>query len=475
MSMEAKKLFIAGKWVEGKQHYELLSPYNGEIAGLIPLADREDVDAALASAYATAKTMRSLTALERSQILERVSRLFEQKSEECALILATENAKPLKAARAEIARTIETYKFASEEAKRIHGETIPLDAAKGGKGKFGYTVREPLGVIAAITPFNFPFNLTAHKLGPAFAAGNTVVLKPASQTPLSAFMTARIFEEAGLPPGALHVVTGRGADVGDMLVSDDRVKMITFTGSLEVGLGIRERAGLKRVTLELGSNSAVIIDSSDNIQAVAARCVEGSFNFAGQVCISIQRIFVKKELFEPFMQSFVESTKRLVIGDPRSEQTDMSALINLREAERIEGWVKEAEQAGARVVLGGTRQGALFQPTVIAEGRSDLSLSCSEAFGPVVVVNSYEDWEDALAQVNMSQYGLQAGVYTTSVQRAFDAAERLEVGGVIINDIPSFRVDHMPYGGVKNSGIGKEGVKYSTEEMTELKFVAFHL
>ncbi len=468
-------MFIGGQWVAGKRHYELFSPYNGENLGLIPLADRADVEAALASAHAAAKTMRRLTALERSQILERVSRLFEQKSEECALILAAENAKPLKAARAEIARTIETYKFASEEAKRIHGETVPLDAAKGGRGKFGFTVREPLGVIAAITPFNFPFNLTAHKLGPAFAAGNAVVLKPASQTPLSAFMTAGIFEQAGLPAGALNVVTGRGGDVGDLLVKDSRVKMVTFTGSYEVGLGIREKAGLKRVTLELGSNSAVIVDSAENIQAVAARCVEGSFNFAGQVCISIQRIFVKRELFELFLEAFVENAKRLVVGDPRLEQTDVSALIHIREAERIERWVAEAGQAGARIVLGGTREGAVFQPTVIAEGRSDLALSCSEAFGPVVVINPYEDWEDALAQVNASQYGLQAGVYTTSVQRAFEAAERLEVGGVIINDIPSFRVDHMPYGGVKNSGIGKEGVKYSTEEMTELKFVAFHL
>ncbi|WP_409299994.1 aldehyde dehydrogenase family protein [Peribacillus sp. SCS-155] len=473
--MEKQSLFIGGEWVQGKEYEDLLSPYNQEIITSIPIADKQEVEDALASAEAAVKTMRALTSLERSEILEKVSDLFKERAEECALILARENAKPLKAARAEILRTIETYKFASEEAKRIHGETIPLDAAKTGANRFGYTKREPLGIIAAITPFNFPFNLVAHKLGPAFAAGNTVVLKPASQTPLSAFMTAKIFEDAGLPAGALNVVTGKGSAIGNILVTDPRVKMVTFTGSVPVGLGIKEKAGLKKVTLELGSNAAVIVDSADDLDAVAARCVEGSFNFAGQVCISVQRIYVQEELYDSFVGKMVKFARELKLGDPQSETTDVSSLIHPSETERIENWIRDAEASGASIVHGGKRMGTVFEPTIISQSGKELSISCKEVFGPVVSVNSYRTWDEAIELVNDSEYGLQAGVYTTNINKAFDAAERLEVGGVIINDIPSFRVDHMPYGGVKHSGIGKEGIKYSTEEMTELKFVSFKL
>ena len=473
--MEKQQLFINGKWEEGVQYEELRSPYNQEVISMIPLATKEQVENAIASAQQTTKTMRNLTAFERAEILEKVSDLFTERLEECALILASENAKPLKAARGEIVRTAETYKFAAEEAKRLHGETVPLDAAKSGKGRFGYTKREPLGVIAAITPFNFPFNLVAHKLGPAFAAGNTVVLKPASQTPLSAIMTAKLFEEAGLPKGALNVVTGKGSVVGDLLVQDDRVKMITFTGSVPVGMRIKEKAGLKRVTLELGSNAAVIIDSTDDLETAAARCAEGAFNFAGQVCISVQRIYVNENVFEEFVGKLKYYTRQLVLGDPKSETTDVSSLINPNETDRIDKWVQEAKADGAKVVYGGKQDGTVFQPTILVNTNEKLSVSCNEAFGPVVSVNSYKTWDEAISLVNDSEYGLQAGVYTTNIQKAFEAADRLEVGGVIINDIPTFRVDNMPYGGVKNSGVGKEGIKYSTEEMTELKFVSFKL
>ena len=473
--MENQQLFINGKWEEGVQYEELRSPYNQETIAMIPLATKEQVENAIASAQQTTKTMRNLTAFERADILEKVSDLFTERLEECALILASENAKPLKAARAEIVRTAETYKFAAEEAKRLHGETVPLDAAKNGKGRFGYTKREPLGVIAAITPFNFPFNLVAHKLGPAFAAGNTVVLKPASQTPLSAIMTAKLFEEAGLPKGALNVVTGKGSVVGDLLVQDDRVKMITFTGSVPVGTRIKEKAGLKRVTLELGSNAAVIVDSTDDLETAAARCAEGAFNFAGQVCISVQRIYVNENVFEEFVDKLKYYTSQLILGDPKSETTDVSALINPNETDRIDNWVQEAKADGAKLVYGGKQEGTVFQPTILVNTNEKLSVSCNEAFGPVVTVNSYKTWDEAISLVNDSEYGLQAGVYTTNIQKAFEAAERLEVGGVIINDIPTFRVDNMPYGGVKNSGVGKEGIKYSTEAMTEMKFVSFKL
>ncbi|WP_135550849.1 aldehyde dehydrogenase family protein [Paenibacillus cymbidii] len=469
------QLFIGGNWVEGAQHYELKSPYDGHLVALIPLAQPDDVEAALQAAQQAAPAMRRLTAYERSRILERVSQLIEENIELCALIAAHENAKPLKAARAELARTAETYKFAAEEAKRLHGETVPLDAAKSGKGRFGFTKREPLGVVAAITPFNFPFNLVAHKLGPAFAAGNTVVLKPAYQTPLSALLIAKFFAEAGLPAGALNVVTGRGGAIGDRLVTDSRVKMVTFTGSVPVGLGIKEKAGLKRVTLELGSNAGVIVDSTDDLNAAAARCVEGAFNFAGQVCISVQRIYVLRELFEPFLAAMKAKAEALVLGDPQDAATDVSALIQPAETARIAGWVADAERMGARIVCGGKQRGSVFEPTILTGAGDKLAVSCQEAFGPIVVVEPYDTWDEAISRVNDSEYGLQAGVYTTSIARAFDAAERLEVGGVIIGDIPSFRVDNMPYGGVKNSGVGKEGIHYSTEEMTELKFVSFLL
>ncbi|WP_144699695.1 aldehyde dehydrogenase family protein [Fictibacillus phosphorivorans] len=466
-----KNLFINGKWQEAGDYYQLTSPYNGKFLASVPLANKREVEDALASAEIGAMKMKELTSLERSNVLERVSKLFEERSEEAAEILALECAKPIKAARAEIARTIETYKFASEEAKRIHGETIPMDAAKSGKGRFAYTIREPLGVIAAITPFNFPFNLVAHKLGPAFAAGNSIVLKPANQTPLSTLFTAELFEQAGLPDGALNVVTGRGSVIGDQLVRDPRVKMVTFTGSVEVGLGIKEKAGLKKITLELGSNSAVIIDGTDDLDAVVDRCVEGAYAFSGQVCISVQRIYVQEELYETFVERFAEKVKQLVIGDPLSEGTDLSAMINETEAERVERWIEEAAESGANITLGGKRIGAIFEPTIITGASSTLSISCKEAFAPVVTITPYDFLKDVVTCVNDSQYGLQAGVYTTSIHKAFDAIAALQVGGVMVNDVPTFRVDHMPYGGVKNSGTGREGIKYSIEEMTELKLV----
>lgn len=474
-NLNKKKLFIGGEWQEANQYYDLLSPFSRKAIAQVPLAEKETVLKAIECARYGAKEMKKLTALERSNILARAAEIFEKRFEECAFTLAKENAKPLKAARGEIERTIETYKFAAEEAKRIYGETIPMDAAKSGKGRFAYTKREPLGIIAAITPFNFPFNLVAHKLGPAFAAGNAVVLKPASQTPLSAFITAEIFEEAGLPKGALNVVTGKGSVIGDVLITDSRIKMVTFTGSVEVGLGIKEKAGLKKVTLELGSNSAVIVDSVNDIDAVVSRCVEGSFAYAGQVCISLQRIYVHEDLYDEFIHKFIENTKQLKIGDPESESTDLSALIHIKEAERVEKWVEVARKEGTEIAYGGTRTGAILLPTIIKNVKPTQALSCQEAFAPIVSVNSYKTWDEAIDLVNDSLYGLQAGVYTTSMSKAFEAVERLEVGGVIVNDIPSFRVDQMPYGGVKNSGTGREGVKYSVEEMTELKLAVFIL
>ncbi|WP_180994268.1 aldehyde dehydrogenase family protein [Bacillus sp. Marseille-P3661] len=469
-----KQMLINGKWVEGKAHYQLYSPYSNEKIAEVPLADEQEVTTAIEAAEQAKKVMAKMPAHQRAEILERVSRIFQERFDECAMAIVKENAKPIQAARTEIARTIETYKFAAEEAKRIHGETIPLDASKSGEGRFAYTRREPLGVIAAITPFNFPFNLVAHKLGPAFAAGNTVVLKPATKTPLSALLTAEIFEQAGLPAGALNVVTGKGSVIGDLLVKDYRVKMVTFTGSVDVGLGIKAKSGLKKTTLELGSNS-VIVHDTDNLDTVVERCLQGAFAFSGQVCISVQRIFVKRDLYESFLQKLVSKAKTLVLGDPVLEETAVSALIDESEAIRVEEWCKEAVVGGAKIECGGKRYGALMEPTILTGADSSLSIACKEAFGPIVVVNPYDTWDEAIEKVNDTTYGLQAGVYTLNTKLAFDAVERIEVGGVIINDIPTFRVDHMPYGGIKESGMGREGIKYSVEEMTELKFVSFKL
>lgn len=468
-----RKLFIGGEWVEGENYVPLSSPYSGETIAEVPQATREEVDRAIEAAFRARETMAKMPAHERATILERLVALLKEREEEAARIIATEAAKPITTAKGEVARTIQTYQFAAEEAKRIHGETIPLDAAPGGEGRVAYTVREPLGVIGAITPFNFPMNLVAHKVGPAIAAGNTVVLKPAEQTPLSAYFIAELLQEAGLPAGALNVVSGLGEVAGEKIVTDERVKMITFTGSPPVGMAIRNKAGLKRVTLELGSNSAVIVDRGMDLNEVVPRCVFGAFTYQGQVCISLQRVYVHEELYEAFVDRFVERTNRLKTGDPLDPETDISALITPQDVERVLDWIAEAQQHGANIATGGTREGNILHPTVILGADPSLKVSCREAFAPIVLINPIKSVEQAIAFVNDSRYGLQAGIYTENVHTALSAAEKLQVGGVMINDIPTFRVDHMPYGGVKESGFGREGLRYAIEEMTEMKLVVF--
>jgi len=468
-----KSFYLGGRWVEGKEYAPLYAPYSGEPIAEIPQADGAMVEQAVTAAEEAAKVMRKMPAYQRAAILEKVARLFEERLEEAARIVALEAGKPLKTARGEVIRTIQTYKFAAEEAKRIHGETIPLDAAIGGEGRVAYTVREPLGVIGAITPFNFPLNLVAHKVGPAIAAGNTIVLKPASQTPLSAFFLAELAEQAGLPAGALNVITGSGSTVGDRLVTDPRIKAITFTGSPAVGIAIRNRAGLKRVTLELGSNSAVIVDRGVNLTDVVPRCVFGAFAYSGQVCISVQRIYVVEESYQDFLEAFVRETQQLRGGDPLAEETDYSAMINPRETERVLAWIAEAKERGAQVACGGEVEGRVLKPTILTGVPAEAKVSCQEVFGPVVLVNPVKSVQEAIGYVNDSRYGLQAGLYTNHLGLALQAADELHVGGVMINDIPTFRVDHMPYGGVKESGMGREGIKYAIEEMTELKLVVF--
>ncbi|MFJ6211357.1 aldehyde dehydrogenase family protein [Lysinibacillus sp. NPDC092081] len=469
-----KNLFINGDWVEAAEYTELCSPYSSEIIAEIPKANVEEVEAALVAADAARKTMANMPLYKRAIILEKLASLLEARAEEAAELIALEAAKPISTAKAEVQRTIQTYKFAAEEAKRIHGETIPVDAAPGGDGRIAYTVREPLGIVAAITPFNFPMNLVAHKVGPAIASGNTIVLKPASQTPLTSYFIGELLVEAGLPKGALNIVTGAGSLIGNKLVTDNRVKKISFTGSPAVGIGIRNQAGLKKVTLELGSNAAVIIDENVNIDKLIPRVVSGAFAFQGQVCISVQRIYVHEKMYDLFVDKFVAATKELKLGDPLDPTTDVSALISPQDVKRTLSWIEEAKRQGAIIATGGESEGNILQPTVLLNVKPEQKVSCQEVFAPIVSIMKFTSIQEAFDQVNDSKYGLQAGIYTDNIHVALQATQKLQVGGVIINDIPTFRLDHLPYGGVKESGMGREGLKYAIEEMTEMKLVVIN-
>jgi len=469
-----KYLFINGEEVQTNEYSNLYSPYSREVISEIAVATKEQTEQAIEVAYQSKDEFARMPAYLRAQILENVVQLLKENFNEAAEIITRETAKPITFSMGEVTRTIETYKFAAEEAKRIHGETIPFDAASGGIGRVGYTVRNPIGVIGAITPFNFPMNLVAHKVGPAIASGNTVVLKPASQTPLSALFIAKLFKQAGLPDGVLNVVTGPGRTVGDTIVEDDRVNMITFTGSTSVGINIRNKAKLKKTTLELGSNAAVIIDKKINIDNIIDRCIMGAFSNQGQVCISLQRIFVHEEIYEEFTTKFVEATKQLKLGNPFDHETYLSSLISPDELDRTLSWIEEAKKSNATILVGGKVQGNILEPTIIANCTPSLKVSCQEVFAPIVTVTKVNSISEAISHVNNSHYGLQAGIYTDSVSNALLASKELHVGAVIINDVPTFRVDNMPYGGVKESGAGREGIKFAVEEMTELKLIVWN-
>ena len=472
--MQKKHLWIGGKWVEAGAYTTLYAPYSGEAIAEVASANLQELDQAIRAADKARPVMRAMPAHQRAAILEKLAAKLQERRKEAARIIALEASKPMKFALAEVDRSIQTYKFAAEEAKRIHGEMIPMDAAPGGDNRLGFTVREPIGIIGAITPFNFPMNLVAHKVGPAIAAGNTIVLKPAGQTPLSSFFIAELLHEAGLPDGVLNVVTGSGGVIGDALVTDPRIAMITFTGSPAVGIAIRNKAGLKRVTLELGSNSAVIVDRDVNLDAIIPRCITGAFSNQGQVCISVQRIYVHEERYDEFVEKFVEATGKLIIGDPLDPATDVAAMISQKDVQRSLEWIEEARQHGASVATGGTAEGNVLKPTVLLNVDPSVQVSCKEVFAPVVLINKVKSVEEAVDLTNASDFGLQAGIYTENIRTALDAAEKLHVGGVMINDIPTFRVDHMPYGGVKQSGVGREGLKYAVEEMTEMKLIVIN-
>jgi len=470
------KMYIGGKWIAGSSYFKVHHPYDGSLVGEVPKATDEDIERALQAAEEGFQLNLKLPAHKRAEILEKTALLIKERKEEIAKTITWDNAKPIRASRAEVDRAFQTFKFSAEEAKRLHGEIIALDAAPGGEGRFAYTIRLPLGVIAAITPFNFPFNLVAHKVAPAIAAGNSVVLKPASATPHPALLLAQLLEEAGLPPGILNVITGRGDKIGDRLCADARIQMITFTGSAEVGERITEKAKMKKIALELGSNSAVIVDDDARLDYAVLRVTEGGYGYQGQSCISVQRVYVRNKISDRFLEKLVQGVEKLKLGDPFNEETDISAVITPQDRDRILAWIKEAEQLGAKVLTGGEAVGNIIKPTVVMGLKPEMKLSCKEVFGPVVGVTQYHDFAEALKLANDPYYGLQGGVFTQDISKAFKAIEEYDVGGLMINDVPTFRIDHMPYGGFKYSGLGtKEGPRYAIEEMTKVKLVVFKI
>lgn len=467
------QLWIGGKWREAKSYEPLYNPHTNEEIAQIGQAEHADAVEAIVDAHGAYKKFKEYPAHARARILAKVAAIMEERSEECAKLIALESAKSIRNAREEISRTVQTYRFAAEAAKSNYGEQIPMDAAAGGEKRFGFTIRTSIGVVTAITPFNFPFNLVAHKVGPAIAAGNSIVLKPAEQTPLSGLLLAEIFKEAGLPDGVLNIIPGKGDVLSEALTTHPHVKKVTFTGSVEVGHIIQQQAGFRKLTLELGSNSPFIIDEGVDIDNIIERTVLGSFSYNGQICISIQRIYVHRSLYEKFLERFVARTKQLVIGSPFEEDTNITAVISKKSLDRIKNLIDEAVQEGAKIECGGTIEGNVLTPTVLTNVNRDSKVFRFEVFGPVVCIFPFDTLDDAINDANDSRYGLNSGIMTPSLERAFYAAERLETGGVIVNDIPTYRIDNMPYGGWKDSGVGREGVKYAMREMMEEKFISF--
>ena len=465
---------VDGKWMEQGDLVEVRAPYDGGVIAQVFQGRRQHAEAAIAAAVKAFGTTRRLPAFERQRVLRRVAQNIGERKAEFARTLTQEAGKPIKAARSEVERSIFTFTVAAEESTRIYGEYLPLDWQEYTAGRWGIVRRFPLGPIAGITPFNFPLNLVAHKLAPAIAAGCSMVLKPAPQTPLSALLLAEAVQQAGWPDGALNVLPLSNEDAG-LLVSDDRLKMISFTGSAAVGWQIKKNAGKKKVILELGGNAGVIVHSDADLAYAADRCVAGGFGYAGQTCISVQRILVERSVCAKFTDLMLAGVAKLRTGDPLDESTDLGPLIRESDAVRASDWIQEAVRGGARLLCGGRRNGPMLEPTVLTGTRPEMKVNCQEIFAPVVTIEPYDDFKDALRRTNNSSYGLQAGIFTRDVKLLFNAYEELEVGGLIAGDVPSFRIDHMPYGGIKDSGLGREGLRYAIEEMTEPKLLVMNL
>ena len=465
---------VDGRWIEDGNLVEVRAPYDGAVIGRVFQGTRQHAEAAIAAAVKAFGTTRRLPAFERQRVLRRVAQGITERKQEFAHTLAQEAGKPIKAARTEVERAIFTFTVAAEESTRIYGEYLPLDWQEFTAGRWGIVRRFPLGPVAGITPFNFPLNLVAHKVAPAIASGCSMVLKPAPQTPLSALLLAETIQQAGWPDGALNVLPLSNEDAG-VLVTDERLKMISFTGSAAVGWEIKKRAGKKKVILELGGNAGVIVHSDADLAYAAERCVAGGFAYAGQTCISVQRILVEHSVYGKFTELLLAGVQKLKTGDPLDDTTDLGSLIRESDAARASDWIQEAVRGGARLLCGGRRNGALLEPAVLTGTKPDMKVNCQEIFAPVVTVEPYDDFNAAVRQINNSPYGLQAGIFTRDAKLLFHAYEELEVGGVIAGDVPAFRIDHMPYGGIKDSGLGREGLRYAIEEMTEPKLLVMNL
>jgi len=466
--------FLNGTWSTHGREAVINSPYDHGVLGVVSEAGRDDVESAIESAVQAFAATRKMSSFQRASVLRKIVDGISGRKEEFAKTICQEAAKPIKTARLEVERAINTFQIAAEESTRINGEYIPLDTLESTAGRWGLMKRVPLGPVFGITPFNFPLNLVAHKVAPAIAAGCPIILKPAPQTPLSSFLLAEIVQESGWPEGALAVMPLSNDDAA-VLVADDRIKLLTFTGSAAVGWQLKSRAGKKRVTLELGGNAAVIVHSDADMDYAVHRCIAGGFSYGGQTCISVQRILVHEPVFEKFRDMLVEGVRKLKTGDPMQEATDIPPLIRESDAVRVVEWIDEAVEAGAKLLCGGTRHGSFVEPAVLTGTTPIMRVNCAEVFGPVVTVEEYETFEQALSMVNNSVYGLQAGILTRDAVLIHKAFDELEVGSLIVGDVPSFRVDQMPYGGVKDSGLGREGLRYSIEDMTERKLMVMAL
>jgi acyl-CoA reductase-like NAD-dependent aldehyde dehydrogenase len=472
---DQQRVPLAGNLYETRESIEVVNPYDGNPVGSVPKCTSSEVDRAVAAARSVLQGS-TIPPYQRAEILDQAARLLRERQEDFARTIAVEAAKPLKTARVEAARAVSTFQFSAAVARTLTGEMVPLDASDAGVGKLGFVLRVPVGVVGAISPFNFPLNLVAHKIAPAIAAGCPVVLKPASQTPFSAIKLANLLlEECGLPGSWLNVVTGGGGDVGNALVDHPDVALITFTGSPSVGWGIRERAPRKRVGLELGNNAPVILEPSGDWSAAATKIKVAGFSHAGQSCISTQRVFAHQSIHDEFVATLVDLVQDLVVGDPLDESTDVSSLIAPSEADRVKSWIDDAVAAGAKVAVGGELHGRVLEPTVLTNVTPDMKVCSDEVFGPVVAVASYDDVDDALRLANDTRYGLQAAIFTNDLDVAFRAARTLDFGGVMINEVPTWRTDQMPYGGLRDSGNTREGPAYAVREMTEERLIVIQV
>ncbi|HEV8307270.1 MAG TPA: aldehyde dehydrogenase family protein [Methylomirabilota bacterium] len=469
------RMYVAGQWIDKPQTIPVENPYDRNVIDTVPRADRGDVERAVESAVRGAKAMARLPGYDRYKILHKAAQLMLERQEDLGRIISMEEGKIIAEGRLEASRAVETILGSAEEAKRIHGETVPVDGAPGSAGRVAFTLRVPCGVVVAISPFNFPLNLVCHKVGPALAGGNAVIVKPASDTPLSALKLTEILLEAGLPPEGIQCLTGAGGEIGDLLCADRRVRKITFTGSRDVGEHICKVAGLKKVTMELGSNAPVIVMPDADLDKVAASVVSTGYANAGQVCISAQRILTAGRVYSDFLSALKPKVEALTTGNQLDEKVKMGPMIREKDAVRVDEWVREAVGSGARLVTGGQRQGAIYAPTIVADVKPDMRISADELFGPAVAVTPFDDIDQAIALANDSNYGLSAAIFTESLEHAMKFAREVHSGNLHINWGPQWRADLMPYGGLKESGFGKEGPRYAVEEMTELKLVVMHL